>query len=220
MTDTSIQTRALTAPKRIPGTPNADAEPPTVARSGKDVFVLWHEFPPGFDPLTAQPDVFLARSKDGGTTFQPRINLSSSPTDDSRGENIAVSGSRVYVVWAEAGAVVFRRDKENDGVFANRITLSNATTGSNPDLLRVVASGNNVFVAWQAEVTVGQFAVFFTRSTNGGDSFPAPTKVSADNMQPPGPDMTLVGDNRALLAWRDFNGPAGAGAEIFYVLGP
>jgi hypothetical protein len=32
--------------------------------------------------------------------------------------------------------------------------------------------------------------------------------------------MTLVGDNRVLLAWRDFNGPAGAGAEIFYVLGP
>jgi hypothetical protein len=35
-----------------------------------------------------------------------------------------------------------------------------------------------------------------------------------------GPDMTLVGDNRVLLAWRDFKGPAGAGAEIFYVLAP
>src|SRR4051794_6539321 len=127
MTDTSFGQRALTAPKRIPGTPQADAEPPTVARSGNNVFVLWHEFPA---PGVAQPDVFLARSKDGGTTFQPRINLSDSPAGDSRGERIAVSGSRVYVVWVEDGVVVFRRDKENDGVFANRVTLSNAASGS------------------------------------------------------------------------------------------
>lgn len=217
--DAATQERALTTPQRIPGTPNADAEPPTVARSGNNVFVLWHEFPPGFDSSNAQPDIFLARSKDGGTTFQPRINLSDSRTDLSAGENIAVSGSRVYVVWVEGGDVVFRRDRENDGVFSNRIKLSDATTGINPDRLRVVASGNNVFVVWQAEVN-SQNAVFFTRSANGGDSFQGPTKVSADNMLPPDPDMTLVGNNRVLIAWRDFNGPVGAGAEIFYVLEP
>jgi hypothetical protein len=218
MTDATIRDRAVTVPKRIPGTVGADAEPPTVARSGNNVFVLWHEFPSGFDPINAQPDVFLARSKDKGTTFQPPINLSDSRTELSDRENIAVSGSRVYVVWVEGGDVVFRRDKENDGVFADRLKLSNATTGTNPDFLRIAASGNNVFVAWQAEVTVGEPAVFFTRSANAGDSFQNPTKVSADNLQSPGPDMTLVGDNRVLLAWRDFNGPAGAGAEIFYVL--
>jgi len=221
MTDNTIQQRALTAPKQILGTPNADAEPPTVARSGNNVFVLWHEFPPDFDPNDPQPDVFLARSKNGGTTFLPRINLSDSRTVFSGPEDIAVSGSRVYVAWVEGGDVVFRRDRENDGIYSNRITLSNAATGTNPEFLRVVASGTNVFVAWQAEVVNGgPFAVFFTRSTNGGDSFQGPTKISADNMQPPGPDMTLVGDNRVLVAWRDFNGPAGAGAEIFYVLGP
>ncbi|MFF4249635.1 hypothetical protein ACFY1L_00280 [Streptomyces sp. NPDC001663] len=217
--DTTIQERALTAPKQIPGTPNADAEPPTVARSGSSIFVLWHEFPPGFDPNDPQPDVFLARSKDGGTTFLPRINLSDSRTIFSGGERIAVSGTRVYVVWAEGGDVVFRRDRENDGIFANRIKLSDATTGTDPDFLRVVASGTNVFVAWQAVVN-NQFAVFLTRSANGGDSFQAPTKVSADNPESPSLDMTLAGDNRVLLAWRDSNGPAGAGIEIFYALKP
>jgi hypothetical protein len=133
-----------------------------------------------------------------------------------------VSGSRVYVVWVEGDNVFFRRDRENDGIFANRINLSNATTGANPDHLQVVASGNNVFVAWQGQLPSGDTAVFFTWSTNAGNSFQGPTKVSADNAGGPplGPDMTLVGDNRVLLAWRDFNGPAGAGAEIFYVQGP
>jgi hypothetical protein len=224
MTDNTIRDRALTAPKQLPGTPDADAEPPRVARSGNNLFVLWHEFPPGFDPNDPQPDVFLARSKNGGTTFLARINLSDSRTVFSGAENIAVSGSRVYVVWVEAGDVVFRRDRENDGIFANRVTLSNATTGT-PEVqqrVQVASSGTNVFVAWQGQVPSGETAVFFTRSTNGGDSFQGPTKVSADNPGGMllGPDMTLIGDNRVLLAWREFNGPAGAGAEIFYVLAP
>jgi hypothetical protein len=228
MTDNTIQALAVTAPKRIPGTPGADAEPPTVARSGNNLFVLWHEFPPGFDPANPQPDVFLARSTNGGTTFQPRINLSDNPTVFSAAENIAVSDSRVYVVWAELGPsgaeVVFRRDRQNDGIFANRITLSNATTGT-PEIqqrVQVVSSGNNVFVAWQGSTSNGE-AVFFTRSANGGDSFQAPTKVSAENLPAGmqlGPDMTLVANNRVLLAWRDFNTPSGALAEIFYVLVP
>jgi|tagenome__1003787_1003787.scaffolds.fasta_scaffold20203568_1 hypothetical protein len=223
MTDTSSLERALTAPKRIPGTPNADAEPPTVARSGNNLFILWHEFPPGFDPGNAQPDIFLARSKDGGTTFQPRINLSDSRTVFSGGEKIAVSGSRVYVVWVEGDAVVFRRDKENDGVFANRITLSNAATAINlvPESLRIVASGNNVFVAWQADAAAGRPPdIFFTRSTNAGDTFQGPVNVSANVEESSGPAMTLISDNRVLIAWRDFSAGAAAGAEIFYVLGP
>jgi len=225
MTESTIQELlALTAPKRIPGTAGADAEPPAVARSGNNVFVLWHEFP---DPNNQQPDVFLARSKNGGTTFLPRINLSGTPMAFSGAENIAVSGSRVYVAWVEGAAVVFRRDLQNDGIFSSPVQLSNATTGI-PDIqagqrVQVAASGTNVFVAWQAEVppNSGINAVFFTRSTNGGNTFQGPTKVSADNNDPRlFPDMTLVGDNRVLLAWRDVTGPVGAGAEIFYVLAP
>ncbi len=216
VTDTSTQERALTAPQRIPGTPNADAEAPKVARSGNNVFVLWHEFPPGFDPNNPQPDVYLARSTDQGVTFHPRINLSGSPTVFSGDEDIAVSGSRVYVVWVEGGDIVFRRDRENDGTFSNRITLSDATTGTGPTVPRVVASGNNVFVVWQAELN-GHQDVFYTRSTNAGDSFQARTNVSANNGDSLGPDMTLISDNRVLIAWRDDSG--GQGAEIFYVRG-
>jgi hypothetical protein len=227
MTDNTIQALAIAGPNQIPGTPGADAEPPRLARSGNNLFVLWHEFPPGFDPMDPQPDVFLARSTNGGTTFLPRINLSDNRTVFSGAENIAVSGSRVYVVWVELSAsgdeVVFRRDRQNDGIFASRITLSNATTGT-PDIqqrVQVVASGNNVFVAWQGSTSNGE-AVFFTWSTNAGDSFQGPTRVSADNPVGMllGADMALVGNNRVLLAWRDFNTPAGALAEILYVLGP
>ncbi|MBQ0850503.1 hypothetical protein J8N05_20200 [Streptomyces sp. BH-SS-21] len=218
MTDeATIQDRALTGPLRIPGTAGADAEPPTVARSGNNVFVLWHEFPPGFDPNNPQPDIFLARSTNGGSTFQPRINLSNSPTISSE-ETLTVSGSRVYVVWVEAGDVVFRRDRENDGVYSNRITLSSANTGAAPELLRIAASGSNVFVAWRATLN-NEDTAFLTRSTNGGDSFQAPARVGVSDLPQPGLAMTLVSDNRVLVAWRT-SGPPGTQGEIFYVLAP
>ncbi len=84
-----------------------------------------------------------------------------------------------------------------------------------------MASGNNVFVVWQADAAAGQPAdIFFTRSTNAGDTFQAPVNVSANAEDSLAPDMTLISDNRVLIAWRDFSAGAGAGAEIFYVLGP
>jgi hypothetical protein len=74
-----------------------------------------------------------------------------------------------------------------------------ATTGTGPTVPRVVASGNNVFVVWQAELN-GHQDVVYTRSTNAGDSFQARTNVSANNGESLAPDMTLISDNRVLIA--------------------
>lgn len=211
-----VENQAFTSPQQIPGTPGADAEEPQVVRSGNSVFVLWHEFPPGFDPADPQPDVYLARSTNGGTTFQPRINLSTSPAVFSGDEAIAVSGKRVYVAWVEGGDVVFRRDRENDGVFSNRVTLSNAATGTDPARTQVVASGNSVFVAWQATLN-GQSEIFLTRSTNAGDSFQAAMNLSANTGDSLAPRMTLLSDDRVLVTWRDDSG--GQGFEVFYARG-
>ena len=79
---TTTHTAALTfsQPGVITGTPQQDAEPPQIARTGDDVFILWHEFPEG----GLVPDVYLARSTDKGATFGTRINLSNTPAGDSR----------------------------------------------------------------------------------------------------------------------------------------
>src|SRR5687767_1262974 len=50
-------------PKQIVGTPNQDAEPPQIAASGKNAYIIWHEFP---EETATQPDVFFARSTNNG----------------------------------------------------------------------------------------------------------------------------------------------------------
>jgi hypothetical protein len=58
------------AAKQIPGTPNQDAEPPHIAASGKNVYIIWHEFPTA---ASMQPDVFIARSRRETRTYFSRI---------------------------------------------------------------------------------------------------------------------------------------------------
>ena len=160
------------------GVAGSDAEAPKVARAGNDVFILWHQFP---DPLALdlQPDVYIARSTNQGVTFRPRMNLSNTPTGTSDQEDIAASRSgnqtRVYVVWIENTAgvtdVVFRRDRTNDGTYATPKKLNGTLGTDNARNPHVVASGDNVFVIWEADGAGAMPDVFFTRSTNSGDTF-------------------------------------------------
>jgi hypothetical protein len=204
------QVRAVTFTplQRIPGTPGADA-------SGNNVFILWHEFPDNFDPANPQPDVFLARSTDKGNTFKPRINLSNSLTEFSGAEDIAVSGNRVYVVWVEGSEIAFRRDRENDGVFSAKIVLNDPAIGG-VNSPQIVASGNNVLVVWETMVG-GQSDIFFSRSTNGGDSFKDRRAITTNAGDSLAPQIALLADNHVIIAWRDDSG--GQGSEILYSRG-
>ena len=207
---------AFTTPGVITGTAGQDAEPPQVVRSGDNVFILWHEFP---SAGSTQPDIFLARSTNRGATFKPRINLSNTSAGASDQEGIAVTRSgnstRVYVVWMEDGAVRFRRDMTNDGTFSNPITLNDTLGTINATSPQIVASGNNVFVVWQAEhpAAADPTDIFFARSTDSGNSFKDKTNISNNNGDSQSPELALLADNRVIVTWRD---SSGGDFEIFY----
>ena len=209
----------FTAPIPITGTSGQDAEPPKVVRSGNDVFIIWHEFP---DAASTQPDIFLARSSNRAATFRPRINLSNSPAAFSGDEDIAVSRSgnntRVYVAWIEDADVLFRRDRTNDGTFSNPIKLNDAVGGNNPTRARITASGDNVFVVWQAEHPQAgdNTDIFFARSTNSGDSVKDKRNISNNGGVSENPQIALLADDRVIVTWRD---SSGGDFEIFYARG-
>lgn len=215
----SAQNFTFTPPGVIGGTTGSDAEPPQVVRSGDNVFIIWHEFP---DSSTMQPDVFLSRSTNRGATFQPRINLSNSPAAFSGDEDIAVSRSgnntRVYVVWIEDAEVRFRRDRTNDGTFSNPIKLNDTLGGNTPLRPQIVASGDDVFVVWQAEHPLAgdNTDIFFARSTNSGDSFKDKKNISNNNGMSEAPQIALLADNRVIVTWRD---DSGGDFEIFFARG-
>jgi hypothetical protein len=180
------------------------------------VFILWHEFP---DAASTQPDIFLARSTNRGATFRPRINLSNSPAAFSGDEDIAVTRSghdtRVYVVWIEDAEVRFRRDRTNDGTYANPVTLNDTLGANSPTRPQIVGSGNNVFVVWQAEHPQAgdNTDIFFARSTNSGDTFIDKQNLSNNAGVSEAPQLALLGDDRVIVTWRD---SSGGDFEILY----
>jgi hypothetical protein len=189
-----------------------DAEPPQIASSGDNVFIIWHEFVASATP----PDVFLARSTNGGDSFSAPVNLSNSFTADSRGEDIAVSRRNVFVVWSEeiAGVqrILLRRSTNNGRSFASPQTLSVAEIANNP---QVVVSGDDVYVAWEALGQGNQFSdIFVARSEDGGRNFSAERNISNNDGTSERPELALS-DGRAIVTWRD-DSIAGFGFEILY----
>jgi hypothetical protein len=215
----SAQNFTFTPPGVIGGTPGSDAEPPQVVRSGDNVFIIWHEFP---DSSSTQPDILLSRSTNRGATFRPRINLSNSPAAFSGDEDIAVSRSgndtRVYVVWIEDADVRFRRDRTNDGTFSNPTKLNDTLGGNSPFRPQIVATGNNVFVVWQADHPQAgdNTDIFFARSTDSGDSFKDKKNISNNSGVSEAPQIALLADDRVIVTWRD---SSGGDFEIFFARG-
>lgn len=188
-------------PERIAGTVDQDAEPPQIAVSGRNAYIIWHEFPTAG---AADPDVFLSRSTNRGDDFGDRRNLSNSPAVDSSDEQIAVSGRNVYVVWSEnQDEILFRRSTDGGASFRPAEKLSDAGGAVNP---QIVASGRDVYVVWQANGQAGNTDIFFTQSNDRGRNFENEENISKTDLDSEDPDIDLSG-NKVIVAWRDMTTP-------------
>jgi hypothetical protein len=93
-------------------------------------------------------NIYLASSKDKGTSFGNPINISVNVPSSS--PDIALSKSNVYVVWdgiqTTNSNIYFRRSINNGSSFENREVLSMG--GGNSEDPRIVSFGENVYVVW------------------------------------------------------------------------
>ncbi len=188
-----------------------DGEPPQIAASGRNVFVLWHEFPDG----EAQPDVFLSRSTNAGNSFSSSVNLSKTVGISSSQEDFAVVDKNIFVVWSEedvdlaTGDLLFRRSTNNGGRFDGTKKLNIANGVLHP---QIVASGKEVFVAWEADGLGGNKDIFFARSDDNGRNFTPEINISNNPNISEIPQL-VVSDGRVIVTWHDFSN---GNLEIFY----
>jgi hypothetical protein len=187
-----------------------DAEPPQIAVSGRNVYVLWHEFPTA---ASAVPDVFFARSGNRGQAFSARLNLSDSANEDSRDEDMAISDGDIYVLWSEAGDIKLRKSTDNGTGFEPAKQLNSSTVNAFGPQIKV--DDSDVYVVWSAEPAAGApTEIFLAHSDDGGKNFDAETNVSNTAGNSLAPQVALSGD-RIVVTWQDDSNP-GKGLEIFY----
>jgi hypothetical protein len=177
-----------------------------MAASGNSVYVVWEG-----ERSTGGQDIFFIGSTDSGENFGSSINLSNHGSTEN--PKIAASGNNVYVVWADESfgnfEVAFKRSTNNGASFGSIKNLSN----NPPESLspRVKASGNNVYVIWDDESTLGVSTdVFYKRSTNNGASFESIKNLSGNNNA--GGGKIVTSGKNVYVTWQSVVG----GGDIFF----
>jgi hypothetical protein len=209
--------RARTAPVDISRSPATFSWMPRIAAGGPDtLYVLWQEII--FSGGSHGGDILFARSTDGGRSFSPPRNLSSSRGGDGKGRlsrELWSNGSldlaarpdgSVFAAWTEYdGALWLARSRDGGRSFAppQRIAGDAARPARGPSL--ALGSGDRAVLAW----TVGEDPdadIRVSQSLDDGASFTPPRLVGARAARADAPRLALDGDGRLHLVYMEHAG--------------
>jgi len=178
---------------------------PSVSVSGSLVDVVW------IDTRDGNYEIYSKRSADWGLSWGADTRLTNNSAD-SQPPSVSVSGSVVHVVWHENRG-------GNDKIYYKRSTDGGVSWGADTRLTNdpaystnasVTVSGSVVHVVWRDERD-GNDEIYYKRSTDGGVSWGADTRLTNDPAGSWSPSLSISGQV-VHVVWED----ARDGNEIYY----
>lgn len=139
-----------------------------------NINVLWG------DNTSGTSEIYFKRSNDGGTSWSQAVNISNNSGYSFQPDAIVDDSGNIDVAWydtAPGNAEIFFSRSTGDGTnWSPAVNVSNSqATSIRPDI--AVDDNGNIVVAWMEAVS-GYWQVFFSRSTDDGDSWSQPKKIS------------------------------------------
>ena len=145
---------------------------PSIAVKGNNVSVVWD------DATSGNFDILLSKSTDGGETFSPPENISEN-VGFFAAPKIAADGNNLYVVWSNATSgfdeIFISKSTDGGETFSPPENISESNSFSYLPSIRL--SGDSVYVVWSDDPS-GKRDVFISKSTDGGETFSPPNKIS------------------------------------------
>lgn len=116
-------------------------------------------------------------------------------------------GSDIYVVWEQDGDVMFRASHDGGETFGEILNLSNNAGASVDPRVATSSNGQFIHVTWQ-DNTPGNEEIFYSRSTDGGETFnggsPVGTPTNLSNTPQASFDHQLVTEGtNVYVVWVD-----------------
>jgi hypothetical protein len=167
----------------------------------------------------AQKDVFLrVYEADGTARFERPVNVSKSPGVFSWLPRVLmIDGGNLCVLWQEivfsggshGGEAFFARSADGGRTFGVPVNLSNSTAGDgkgrltrsnwhNGSLALARGPKAELYAVW----TEYEGALWFSRSTDGGEHFDEPRRIAGDGRAPArGPSLGVDGKGTIYVAW-------------------
>ncbi len=168
-----------------------------IAASGNVVHVVW------FDDRTGNSEIFYKRSSNGGVSWQADTRLTNNAAF-SQQPSVSVSGSVVHLVWRDnpdGNDEIYYKRSTDAGVTwpMDSIRLTNSTGSSM--FPSMALSGSSVHVVWH-DTRDGNNEIYYKRSTDGGLSWQADTRLTNNAATSQYPSVSVSGST-VHVAWQD-----------------
>jgi hypothetical protein len=170
-----------------------------IAANGSIIHVVWHDA----RNTVNNYEIYYKRSTDGGTTWGTDTRLTNTNNSSSELASISVSGSSVHMVWLDYrdgnGEIYYKRST-NDGVsWEADVRLTNNSFDSQTPSISV--SGLDLHAVWY-DNRDGNYEIYYKRSTDGGTSWSADTRLTNSSGQSWYPCVSVSGLN-VHVVWYD-----------------
>ncbi|MGH9427342.1 MAG: hypothetical protein ACRD2L_13695, partial [Terriglobia bacterium] len=190
-----------------------DSSDQQVATSGNNVYVAWRDNEIG--AVVSNPEIYFARSTNGGLTFEAPQNISQSPAISGTGNpRIAASGQHVYVAFTDTLGTFLAHSENGGESFLPRTNLTTAFGLQLGASSALAAAGENLYMVWRENIG-GAGDIFMARFGRYGASFLGSQNVSMSPAPAHSIDPAVVASgNSVYVAWSD--PVVGSSNDIFF----
>ncbi len=155
-----------------------------------------------YDNRDLNYEIYYKRSTDAGLSWQADIRLTTNSAQ-SQLPSVAVSGSVVHVVWFDLrdgnSEIYYKRSTDGGVSFGADTRLTNNSASSS--IPSGAVSGSVVHVVWY-DNRDGNDEIYYKRSTDGGVSWGADTRLTNNSAQSQLPSVAVSG-SVVHVVWRD-----------------
>lgn len=209
-------------------TPNFQWNPDIAVDGAGLIHAIWED---NRNAFTTGPDIYYANSTDGGLSFNPslRVNNDATGVEQAR-PSIAVAQDRsVYAVWddprngARGRDIYFSKSVDLGITWTPNIFVNDDSAGANQDSATIaVDTLGGIYVVWVDSRNAATAPdIYATRSSNGGSTFTANSKVNDDlgaTLQI-SPSLAL-GAGKIQAMWSDGRTTGSTGLDVYTASSP
>lgn len=168
---------------------------PQIAFSGNHVYSSWIE-----KSTDNSTNIIFAKSDDRGNSFGVPLHVTHN-IGNSGIPKLFADGTQVYLTWEDNshGDYEVFLSKSSDSGASFHVPVDISTTTGQSGTPEVIVSGNNLYAVWM-DNTSGNYDIFFTKSTDGGNTFVKPINISSLKGDSGYPQFT-VWKNNIYVTW-------------------
>jgi hypothetical protein len=198
-----------TANVKLTTNTGASKNPAIAVDNSGYLHVVWQDDTPG------NAEIYYRKSTNGGATWSTAARLTSTAGASECPAAAVDSAGHIHVVWQDSttgNAEIYYKRSTNGGAnwTANVRFTTNAGASKNPAI--AIDPSGYLHVVWQDD-TPGNADIYYKRSTNGGASWSANSKLTSNSGASECPAIAVSSAGYLHVVWQD---STPGNAEIYY----